>query len=353
MYCALSGAFIVRAKRSKVMKRKASTLFLLIALIIPQAATVQAHSEDLPPVKYGIALDIGGTGDNSYNDAVMAAVTSFKKRYQIPDSYIRSVTTDGTYLDRLARLRLFAKSGYRMIIAVGSEYDRALTKVAGENPDLTFAVINSEGVAALNVSCLPFNERQAAFLAGIAAGATSRTGVVGFIGTAATIDAYPYFTQGVIFAQSKATTQPLIYDGTTSAIKEFLNSKVDVLYSTWSLDSSILNAVKSATSKTKKIWLITETPDQYFSLLPTEKKYILATINKRVDKAVTDVLELGRNRQSVLDIVSEVNGTYGRMYSVTNAGLSLKFLNPVTSATSSAIARGIVAIKQGKLSTQG
>ena len=102
-----------------------------------------------------------------------------------------------------------------------------------------------------------------------------------------------------------------------------------------------------------KVWLITETPDQYFSLLPSERRNILATVNKRVDLAVSDVLELGRNRESILDIVSETNGIYGRMYSVANSGLALKFLSPVTSATQAAILRGMVAIKRGEVSTQG
>ena len=330
----------------------------LVSLVLISTLTVAIPKTvaEEPPVKYGIALDVGGVGDNSYNDAVMSTVNKFKKKYQIPDSYVRAVITDGTYLDRITRLRFFAKSGYTMIIAVGADYNRAISKVANEYPDLTFAIVNSNGVAQLNVSCLTFNESHAAFLAGIAAGATSKSGYVGFVGTPATVDAYPLFTQGVLFSNPKAKASALIYDGKKSDATQFLSNSsngIDVIYSTWSADSQILESVKSANSKNRKVWLITETPDQYFSLLPSEKRNILATVNKRVDLAVNDVLELGRNRETILDIVSEVNGTYGRMYSVTNSGLSLKFLNPVTSATQSAISRGITAIKQGKVSTQG
>ena len=333
-------------------------LIIIFSLILISSLTVITSSTvaEEPPVKYGIALDVGGVGDNSYNDAVMSTVAKFKKKYQIPDSYVRAVITDGTYLDRLTRLRFFAKSGYTMIIAVGSDYNRAVSKVANEYPDLNFAIVNSNGVAQLNVSCLTFNESQAAFLAGVAAGATSKSGYVGFVGTPATVDAYPFFTQGVLFANPKVKAAAMIFDGTKSDAKQFLansSNGIDVLYSTWSADSEILDAVKSVNSKSRKVWLITETPDQYFSLLPSEKRNILATVNKRVDLAVNDVLELGRNRETILDIVSEVNGTYGRMYSVNNSGLSLKFLNPVTSATQSALSRGISVIKQGKVSTQG
>lgn len=343
------------------MKRLFVAFLIFLVSSLP-LATPSTFAEE-PPVKYGIALDVGGVGDNSYNDAVMSTVFKFKKKYQIPDSYVRAVITDGTYLDRLTRLRFFAKSGYSMIIAVGADYNRAISKVANEYPDLTFAIVNSNGVAQLNVSCLTFNESQAAFLAGIAAGSTTKSGYVGFVGTPATVDAYPLFTQGVLFANPKVKASALIYDGNKSDATQFLSNPdisnsaspklIDVIYSTWSTDSEILDAVKSANSKSRKVWLITETPDQYFSLLTSEKRNILATVNKRVDLAVNDVLELGRNRESILDIVSEVNGIYGRMYSVTNSGLSLKFLNPVTSATQAAISRGITAIKQGKVSTQG
>lgn len=335
---------------STLMKRVISSF---LSVLIFFGCLPVASAEELPPVKYGIALDVGGVGDNSFNDAVMKSVNTFKKKYSIPDSFVRAVITDGSYLDRVSRLRFLAKSGYTLIIAVGSDYDRALTKVAGENPELTFAIVNSSGVAQLNVSCLPFNEKEGAFLAGIAAGAASKTGVVGFVGTAATVDAYPFFTQGVMFARPKAITKPLIYNGTPATAKEFLNNPIDVVYSTWSGDSSILSSVKSESSTSRKIWLITQTPDQYFSLLPSERKFILATVTKRVDRAVTDVLELGRGRESILDIVSETNGIYGRMYSVENSGLALTFLNPVTSATQKSIARGLSVIKQGKLSTQG
>lgn len=342
-----------------MLRRYTSFISTFLVLLITVIGVSAPTSAEEPPVKYGIALDIGGVGDNSYNDAVMSSVVRFKKKYQIPDSYVRAVITDGSYLDRVARLRFFAKAGYSMIIAIGPEYNRAVSKVANEYPNTTFAIVNSNGVAQLNVSCLTFNESQAAFLAGIAAGATSKSGSVGFVGTPATVDAYPLFTQGVLFANPKVKTSALIFDGTKSAAIQFLSNTnsssklIDVLYSTWSVDSEILDAVKSMNSKNRKVWLITETPDQYFSLLPSERRNILATVNKRVDLAISDVLELGRNRESILDIVSETNGIYGRMYSVANSGLALKFLSPVTSATQAAILRGIVAIKRGEVSTQG
>jgi len=160
------------------MKRLFVAFLIFLVSSLP-LATPSTFAEE-PPVKYGIALDVGGVGDNSYNDAVMSTVFKFKKKYQIPDSYVRAVITDGTYLDRLTRLRFFAKSGYSMIIAVGADYNRAISKVANEYPDLTFAIVNSNGVAQLNVSCLTFNESQAAFLAGIAAGARTKGGDGGF-----------------------------------------------------------------------------------------------------------------------------------------------------------------------------
>ena len=88
-------------------------LCFLVSLVLISSLTVATSTTvaEEPPVKYGIALDVGGVGDNSYNDAVMSTVNKFKKKYKIPDSYVRAVITDGSYIDRLTRLRFFAKSG--------------------------------------------------------------------------------------------------------------------------------------------------------------------------------------------------------------------------------------------------
>ena len=54
----------------------------LVSLVLISTLTVaipKTVAED-PPVKYGIALDVGGVGDNSYNDAVMSTVNKFKKK---------------------------------------------------------------------------------------------------------------------------------------------------------------------------------------------------------------------------------------------------------------------------------
>src|SRR5829696_10211977 len=88
-----------------------------------------APSSDL---KIGLAYDIGGRGDKSFNDSAAVGLDKAKKDFGVSDENVKelSARANETDTDRAARLELLAKGGYNPIIAVGFAYAPALKTVA-------------------------------------------------------------------------------------------------------------------------------------------------------------------------------------------------------------------------------
>ncbi len=133
-------------------------------------------------IKVGMAYDVGGRGDQSFNDSAAAGLDQAVEEFGVETS--ESEAEDGeAETAREERLRTFADAGYDPIIAVGFAYAASLGKVAAEYPDVHFAIIDDSSLEAVpNVASLVFAEEQGSFLVGAAAALKSESGNVGFIG---------------------------------------------------------------------------------------------------------------------------------------------------------------------------
>lgn len=78
-------------------------------------------------------------------------------------------------------LRGFARDGFKLIFAHGSEFKDAAKAVAEENPDTIF-IVSSGDVEGPNLASLRFDLGEASYLAGMAAAGLSKTGKAGQIG---------------------------------------------------------------------------------------------------------------------------------------------------------------------------
>ncbi|MHA6485058.1 BMP family lipoprotein [Paenibacillus sp. strain BS8-2] len=77
-------------------------------------------------------------------------------------------------------LRSTVAENYDLIITATFQAEDALNKVAAENPDKTFAIIDTV-VDLPNVRSVVFREQEAAFLLGAAAGLSTKTNIVGAV----------------------------------------------------------------------------------------------------------------------------------------------------------------------------
>lgn len=146
---------------------------------------------DKPDLKIGLAYDIGGRGDKSFNDSAAAGLdrltADLAADFNVEASELPAALNE-TEDDKYARLVALCQGGYDPVIAVGFVYAGAdpangpLARAAKECPDTKFAIIDSAAVDLPNVAGLTFAEHEGSFLVGAAAALKSESGHIGFIG---------------------------------------------------------------------------------------------------------------------------------------------------------------------------
>ncbi|OLT47723.1 BMP family ABC transporter substrate-binding protein [Saccharomonospora sp. CUA-673] len=137
---------------------------------------------DASDLKVGLAFDVGGRGDASFNDAAALGVDEAVE--QLGAEKGAESPAQGTESEdaKQQRLEQMANQGNNPIIAVGFAYAEAVAAVAPKHPDTEFAIVDDDSVEAENVTSLVFAEEEGSFLAGVAAAYKTTDCQVGFIG---------------------------------------------------------------------------------------------------------------------------------------------------------------------------
>ncbi|MBT2402330.1 MULTISPECIES: BMP family protein [unclassified Streptomyces] len=244
-----------------------------------------------------IAYDIGGRGDQSFNDAAYAGLQKAEKELGVKGSEAEPTEGEGE-ADKVQRLTELARKGNNPVIGVGFSYAPAIKKVAPKFPNTTFGIIDDTSVTGPNIANLVFNEEQGSYLAGVAAAKASKTGTVGFIGGVEVPLIKKFeagFTQGVKDTNPNAKvlsqylTQPPNFDGFSkpdlgkAAAQGQLDGGADVVYAAAGLAGS--GAIEATAAKGK--WAIGVDSDQYNQAgLSKYKEHILTSVTKDVSAAV-------------------------------------------------------------------
>lgn len=133
-------------------------------------------------LKVGMAYDIGGRGDQSFNDSAAKGLDKAKSDLGVTVNEAEAKQGEADS-DKETRLRTLASGGMNPIIAVGFTYQAAVEKVAKDFPNTKFAIVDSASATQpSNVTSLVFAEEQGSYLAGVAAALETKTKHVGFIG---------------------------------------------------------------------------------------------------------------------------------------------------------------------------
>jgi basic membrane protein A len=137
-------------------------------------------------VRPGLVLDVGGRGDQGFNDSAYMGFKRAEKNLGVKGDYLESsAPTD--YTDNLTQ---FADSGYDPVFAIGFALSPDLADVSKQYPDTQFAIVDAV-VDTPNTISLVFREQEGSYLAGVVAGLmtqekTAYTNpddkVVGFLG---------------------------------------------------------------------------------------------------------------------------------------------------------------------------
>ncbi|EDQ35456.1 putative ABC-type transport system, periplasmic component/surface lipoprotein [Hoeflea phototrophica DFL-43] len=150
------------------MKR---TLLSIVALAAMSASALAAD------IKPAIIYDLGGKFDKSFNEAAYTGAEKFKTETGIEYREFE-ISNDA---QREQALRRFARDGNNPIVMAGFSWGSALEKVAGEYPDIDFAIIDMV-VDKPNVRSVVYKEQEGSFLVGVMAAKASESGTVSFVG---------------------------------------------------------------------------------------------------------------------------------------------------------------------------
>lgn len=124
--------------------------------------------------------DEGGFDDKSFNQNSYEGLTAAESDYGIKIATAESGSSD-QYTSNLSTM---VQQGCKSIITVGFGLADATKASASENPDIHYAIVDDSSIEADNVRPIVYDTAQAAFLAGYAAAAQSKTGKVATYGGA-------------------------------------------------------------------------------------------------------------------------------------------------------------------------
>ncbi|WP_089951510.1 BMP family lipoprotein [Lentzea xinjiangensis] len=154
------------------------------AVAATSSTAATGEKVDGSALKVGLAYDIGGRGDASFNDLAAAGFDQAIRDLGVKKENSREVSAAPNEDEsaKQTRLRQLASEGFNPIVGVGFAYTEALRAVAPEFPDVRFGLVDSAVEGAANVTPLVFAEQEGSFLAGVVAAYQSRKCHVGFVG---------------------------------------------------------------------------------------------------------------------------------------------------------------------------
>jgi basic membrane protein A len=259
-------------------------------------------------VNLGMAYDVGGRGDQSFNDSAAAGLEKCIADYGVSTQELEP-TAGGE--NREENLRLLAESGFDLMYAIGFAFGGAVGSTAPDFPDQQFAVVDTtpldadgNAIELDNVTALLFTEHEGSALAGAAAALKSETGTIGFIGGVEVplIDkffaGYQFGAQQVdpdiVVLEPVYLSQPPDFSGFNDPAKgkeaavALIDGGADVIYAAaGGSGSGMFSAAKEATEASgAQVWGIGVDADQYNTVDPELQDFVMTSMLKRVDVAV-------------------------------------------------------------------
>jgi basic membrane protein A len=310
---------------------------LLVAFL---ALSIACSKKDAPgsasgstisaPMKVGLVTDIGGRGDQSFNDSALRGLELWAAGKKFTGSGYRAATVEElksaippdlanleppieplpisplvlqskAQEDYEPNLQLLVDQGVALAIGTGFMLENAVKTVAKRNPASRFLLIDSplldaqgRPYAAANVRSVIFREEEGSYLVGALAGLASQAKRIAFVGgmEIPLIKKFEAgFRAGIATTNPEASSRTLIsYTGSFDNVaigkqvaQDMLAKGADVIFHAAGSDGlGVIQAVKEARAAGKRAWVIGVDSDQW-SLAP---EAVLTSMIKRVDLAV-------------------------------------------------------------------
>jgi len=274
---------------------------LLMAACGDDETTSDSGSDTTPAetVKVGLAYDLGGRGDKSFNDAAAVGLDKAKADLGVTAEELEPSTAD----DRGANLKLLVEGEYNPVIGVGFAFGDDMLTIATANPKVMFGAVDTV-VDAPNVRSNVFAEEQGSFLVGAAAGLKTTANKVGFIGGVEN-DLIKKFEAGYVAGVKQTNPDATVEVKYISPAGDFsgfsapdkakeiaaamYDSGIDIIFH--AAGGSGTGLFDAAVAAGDGKWAIGVDSDQHESATPEQAKHILTSMLKRVDVAVFDTIK--------------------------------------------------------------
>ena len=255
-------------------------------------------------VRVGLVFDIGGRGDQSFNDSAATGLDSAETELGITASEA-SANDDGSNREELLNLQADESD---LVFGVGFLFAEPMTNAATANPDVNFAIVDDGSIDLPNVAGLTFAEQEGSFLVGAAAALKTTNNKVGFIG-GVSIDLIKKFEAGFVAGVKHINpdieidiqyiSEPPDFSGFTDpaagkiVTQSMFQDGSDIVYhAAGGSGGGLFQAAKEySEAEGTKVWAIGVDSDQYLTAGEDVQEYILTSMLKRVNVAVYETIK--------------------------------------------------------------
>ncbi|MEV7040198.1 BMP family ABC transporter substrate-binding protein [Amycolatopsis sp. NPDC051061] len=266
------------------------------------SSTAATGKVDGSQLKIGLAFDVGGRGDASFNDAAAAGTDKAKSELGVTTVNESTASASEAESAKQQRLDQMASQGLNPIVAVGFAYADSVKAVAAKYPNTKFAIVDDDSITLPNVTPLVFAEEQGSFLAGVAAAYKSKSCHIGFVGGVNTPLIQKFeagFLQGAKTVSSKIKIEDEYLTpagdfsgfqdppkGNAKAAAEIAKGADVIYHAAGASGKGVFDAAKAANALA-----IGVDSDQYNQkTVAADKDVIITSMLKRVDVAVFDYI---------------------------------------------------------------
>jgi basic membrane protein A len=272
-----------------------------------------AAAECNADLRVGMAFDIGGLGDKSFNDAANAGLQQAIADGLVCEDNVVTNEANSTGSDRDQNIQALADAGFNLVIGVGFAFSPGINTIAPDYPDVNFMIVDgfatcgtacglaNDADAIPNVADYTFKEHEGSFLVGAAAALKCECDTIGFLGGQQGTGLIEKFEAG--YEAGAAAVNPnisilveYIGDDTTAfndpVRGEALSTSMyddgaEIIYhAAGASGAGLFNAAVAA----DKLAIGVDS-DQYLTAAPEQQPLILTSMLKRVDVAVYNSIQ--------------------------------------------------------------
>ena len=265
-------------------------------------------------IQVGMAFDIGGLGDKSFNDAADAGLQQAIADGLVCEENVVTNEANSTGSDRDQNAQALADAGFDLVIGVGFAFSEGINAIAPDYPDTAFMIVDGYATCPLefcpfltndpaelpNLADYTFKEQEGSFLVGAAAALKCGCDTIGFLGgqTGPLIEKFQagYEAGAAEVNPNIEVLVEYIGDDTTAfndPVKgEELSTKMyddgaEIIYhASGASGAGLFNAAVEA----NKLAIGVDS-DQYLTASPEQQPLILTSMLKRVDTAVFNAIQ--------------------------------------------------------------